>query len=959
MANTTEQIYLKVGIDSSQFDKGMAGMKKEMMALKGVIGNNLISKEDQQVAMNRLGDIKGAMQDLNVATNSMDTGDVFQNMAQMGSLVANSVGGITAAMGVLGIESKLTEGIERKLMMSIQIAMTLQELADSKRLKGMIMIRVAQLQELLTFKVVENAKKTDLVLTELQGDAAVVAAGKTSLWTRAQLAWNAAMAANPIGMILLAIAALTVAVGALYLAFRNNTEVVNEWEKALDGTVIKNEDARKAHNETLLALEELGIEYKLLIGTLTEYGAEQERITNQTKRNIDAINLEYKKAAKEITDNSIWKTILGALGFDKYLIGRQIEELVDLNVEKNRKLKDEEDKSTAQRKVSTEKQNRDLKQKLNDFNVGRLKDTISTLNSEYNAYVDSNKKILDLYTSLIDKRKEFNEKFINLSPEDKEIQDLEKYKTNFDKSQEDIMRQLKEEEENYKAIGESIKRNEALLNKYKGAEDQIGLINKESLESKKLSLKYEQELLASLQTEEELYGTKNGPEQSASAQKILDLNLEIRQLEIDGLQYSKDKLDVEKSISENMELQRKSLDKTKQLEAQIKKVQYSAPGVVTGFEKAPPVTTYVTDEEKIEKAKKEIREKYARERLIGVKNNEKAINDISIKSFNDIISNQKTNEEDRKKAIVDRNIILVQQNELEQELLDLKIKQLNYELAIKKITKEEYDSLIKLIGAQTDAARDANTAGMAGPASTLLDDSQKYLQSFADFSTMLMDAQLDAINKMVNNQMDSISKVYDNAVSSLEDSLEYGIISQENFNMRKDQLDKERAARESALLKDQWDKEKKFNIARSILNGAQAILNGFATPPFPAMGILATLLAATQIALIANQPTPTFATGGYINGLPHSSGGVNINAEGGEYMIQKSVVQRPGMGDFLNKVNSGQAGPGTNSGFDASIVESIVKSTIAGITSIPVINVESESTRVQRKVNNIESSAKW
>ena len=39
----------------------------------------------------------------------------------------------------------------------------------------------------------------------------------------------------------------------------------------------------------------------------------------------------------------------------------------------------------------------------------------------------------------------------------------------------------------------------------------------------------------------------------------------------------------------------------------------------------------------------------------------------------------------------------------------------------------------------------------------------------------------------------------------------------------------------------------------------------------------------------------SFADGGYINGRPHSKGGVNINAEGGEYIISKNRMSIPGV----------------------------------------------------------------
>jgi hypothetical protein len=49
-------------------------------------------------------------------------------LIQIGRVGANAVGGMTAAMGALGVQSEMTNDIERKLMMTIQLSMSFVEI---------------------------------------------------------------------------------------------------------------------------------------------------------------------------------------------------------------------------------------------------------------------------------------------------------------------------------------------------------------------------------------------------------------------------------------------------------------------------------------------------------------------------------------------------------------------------------------------------------------------------------------------------------------------------------------------------------------------------------------------------------------------------------------------------------------------------------------------------------------
>ena len=97
MAENTENIYIKMQIDTKQFDSSMAGIKKEMATLRGLVGNSLLSSSDQQAVTKRLGELKNHLDNVKASANNIDVGDVFGNMAKFGSVAANAVAGVTGA----------------------------------------------------------------------------------------------------------------------------------------------------------------------------------------------------------------------------------------------------------------------------------------------------------------------------------------------------------------------------------------------------------------------------------------------------------------------------------------------------------------------------------------------------------------------------------------------------------------------------------------------------------------------------------------------------------------------------------------------------------------------------------------------------------------------------------------------------------------------------------------------
>jgi hypothetical protein len=191
-----------------------------------------------------------------------------------------------------------------------------------------------------------------------------------------------------------------------------------------------------------------------------------------------------------------------------------------------------------------------------------------------------------------------------------------------------------------------------------------------------------------------------------------------------------------------------------------------------------------------------------------------------------------------------------------------------------------------------------------------------------------------------------------------------------------DQLDeKNRAAKYGALVL-----ESAASIAEIWVNYEVASAKGFAQmgpilgiPAAAAMQIAAGLATAAVVAKTATglaainsagkekgesaernnkQYGGTFALGGPIVGASHASGGVNINAEGGEFVVNKRAMAVPQIANMVVSANA--IGNGQNVG-GLLTEERVAEIASAVVGAIPVYVVESEITGVQKRARVRES----
>lgn len=129
-------------------------------------------------------------------------------------------------------------------------------------------------------------------------------------------------------------------------------------------------------------------------------------------------------------------------------------------------------------------------------------------------------------------------------------------------------------------------------------------------------------------------------------------------------------------------------------------------------------------------------------------------------------------------------------------------------------------------------------------------------------------------------------------------------------------------------------KEQILAISSAIIDGASAIMKTQAQLGWPLalpFMIASAALSAAQIGIIASQK---FEEGGPIIGESHSRGGVNVEAEGGEYIINKRSTSK--YGDLIQAINTNDSASIANAALQNEAFHDVWSR--AGMNNVAVMN---------------------
>jgi len=187
----------------------------------------------------------------------------------------------------------------------------------------------------------------------------------------------------------------------------------------------------------------------------------------------------------------------------------------------------------------------------------------------------------------------------------------------------------------------------------------------------------------------------------------------------------------------------------------------------------------------------------------------------------------------------------------------------------KLLGEEAYNAAVVKINADTTAKLNAEQDARIAKTFEYIDAVVNVFSGINDLSKQATEQRVSDITASSEAELDAINN---------SDALERDKIKQRAA------LEKRTQALISAEKTKQANRDKALSLFQAVVSTARAVAE--ALPNIP-LSILVGAAGAIQIAAIASQPIPKFEKGGEIGGKRHSEGGTMVEAEQGEYIVNR------------------------------------------------------------------------
>jgi hypothetical protein len=251
----------------------------------------------------------------------------------------------------------------------------------------------------------------------------------------------------------------------------------------------------------------------------------------------------------------------------------------------------------------------------------------------------------------------------------------------------------------------------------------------------------------------------------------------------------------------------------------------------------------------------------------------------------------------------------------------------------------------------------------------LKNDLEGYKKVF-EFAKIGSDAMFEITSNQQNaiyeNRNKQIQETFDNENEALAKSKENGLITQEEYDKQIEKLNEDKAKKEKKIEYDKAKQEKEAALTKAAIENA---INIIEATPNPAAVALAAFTGLTQLGVIRSQPLPQYERGGLVKGKRHSQGGVPIEVEDGEVILNRNVSKNPMLLQLSSLINESTGGKRLttttfNSGMNMNTqnekidFKSMVKEIVDKVGKIEVVNVAVNTNKVVRQVQNLENKSK-
>ncbi|MFA6185488.1 MAG: hypothetical protein WC720_05090 [Candidatus Shapirobacteria bacterium] len=288
---TVGQHQRKIG----QYENATKSLRTELRELKQTLFTLEEGTEEYNKTLQRAAFLMDEMGDTNarIKGTAMDFEGVMGNVSKVTQGAASMFEIAQGAEAIFGIESEDLAKTLVKLQAAMAIANGLQGL------DGM-------------GKAVKNLGTQLMQFTAVQ-----------KVVTAVQWLWNAAMSANPLGVVIVAVTALIAGIRALGNILEDDTEKLDKERTALDGVKFASKELADAHNEHIATMTELGQQLDVVTGKITDFDKAMLDLTESYNESLVKIREDTKKELDEV--GGFWDSLRDKRGLDglKELIWRE------------------------------------------------------------------------------------------------------------------------------------------------------------------------------------------------------------------------------------------------------------------------------------------------------------------------------------------------------------------------------------------------------------------------------------------------------------------------------------------------------------------------------------------------------------------------------------------------------------------------------------------------------------
>ena len=241
---------------------------------------------------------------------------------------------------------------------------------------------------------------------------------------------------------------------------------------------------------------------------------------------------------------------------------------------------------------------------------------------------------------------------------------------------------------------------------------------------------------------------------------------------------------------------------------------------------------------------------------------------------------------------------------------------------------------------------------------------QERINIFEEWAGKIMNlaSELNNFTKALDDQeLQEYEERNEQKKASYQEQLDSGIISKEQYDAKIAQSEQELDRKKAEIVRKQAIREKLLKAFEIAINTAAAIMKA---APNIALQVLTGITGAAQLATVMATPIPKASRGMMLKGNSHAQGGILIEAEGGEAIINKrSTMMYTPLLSAINQAGGGVAFDGgyamrnfAGGGLSAKDIERIVEKTL--ISQKIFVAVE-DIRRGDKRFAKIESRGNW